>query len=183
MTQVAKLPTDLISYKLDAAHSHVGFTVRHLMSRVSGQFKEFEGTILFDAGSLELQASSVAIKAASIDTGNGQRDTHLKSADFFDVEKFASLTASTGKVSGVKGQHFKWTTDLTIHGVTKSVTFDMEFLGAAKDPWGQERIGLHGKTKVDRREFGLSWNQALETGGLLVGSDVEITLDLEAVRA
>ncbi len=183
MTKVTQAQSNLASYKVDVSHSSVGFTVRHLMSRVRGQFEEFDGTILFDASSLAFQPIQVEIKATSIGTGNKQRDDHLRSADFFEVEKFPALKASSGQVSSWSGQRFQWTTDLTIRGVTKTVTFEMEFLGAGKDPWGQERIGFHGKAKVDRKDFGLTWNQALETGGVLVGSEVEIALDLEAVRA
>lgn len=183
MTDGAHTKSTLASYKVDPSHSRVGFSIRHMMSRVEGEFKEFSGTILFDPKTMAFQPTHVEIKAASIDTGNSQRDDHLRAADFLDVERMPTLKATTGSVSNVVGTRFRWTTDLTIHGVTKATPFEVEYLGATKDPSGRERIGFRSKAKVDRKDFGLVWSQAVEAGGLVVSSEVDISIDLEAVKA
>lgn len=167
-------------YQVDPAHSRVSFSIRHMMSKVTGEFKDYQGTFKFDEAKKTFSDANIQIKATSISTGIEKRDGHLRSPDFFDVAKFPTLTATTGTVKSVGGNKYAWNTDLTIHGVTKPVVFELEFLGAAKDPWGKSMAGFHAKTKINRKDFGLQWNKAIEAGGFMVGDDVEITLDVEA---
>lgn len=170
-------------YKVDPSHSHVEFIVRHLMiSKVRGSFGTFEIQLEVDDAS-HLPTSVVAeIDAASIDTKVADRDAHLRSADFFDVEKFPQLTFKSTNVSG-SGDEFTVEGDLTIHGVTKRVALTGTFEGSGKDPWGNERVAYTAKTKVNRKDFGLNWNQALEAGGVMVGENVDIELTVEAIKA
>ncbi|HTW99144.1 MAG TPA: YceI family protein [Acidimicrobiales bacterium] len=168
------------TYVLDKAHTTVAFVARHMMvSKVRGHFNDFDGKIVVaeDPASSEVD---VTIDVASIDTREPQRDTHLKSADFFDVEKFPSITFKSTRIHGGKGE-WKVTGDLTIRDVTRPVTLDIEFLGASPDPWGGKRIGFSATTKVDREDFGLTWNAAIEAGGVVVGREVKIEIDAEAV--
>ena len=170
-------------YKIDPSHSKVGFSVRHLMiSKVSGDFKEFDGTFEFDKDKGILGAHTFTVKTASVDTQEPKRDDHLRSPDFFDVAKYPTMTFAKTKITKDGKDKYKWAGDLTIHGVTKPVTFDLEYLGAATDPYGNKRIGFTAATKISRKEFGLTWNKALETGGAVVGDDVEIKLDAEAIE-
>jgi polyisoprenoid-binding protein YceI len=171
------------SFDIDISHSSVGFTVRHLViSKVHGQFTKWSGSIAFDSANYSASKVEVSIDAASIDTRDEKRDGHLKSPDFFDVEKFPTLTFKSTKVEG-SGETVKVHGELTIHGVTKSVVLDGEYVGRGKDPWGGERIGFTAKTKIDRKDFGLGWNQALEAGGVLVGENIDITLEVQAKKA
>jgi polyisoprenoid-binding protein YceI len=168
-------------YTLDAAHSTVEFVVRHLMiSKVRGRFGTFEGTIELAPGSDLPQAIDVKIDAASIDTREPQRDAHLKSPDFFDVEKFAQLTFVSKRLEGTPAE-FRLYGDLTIHGVTREVVLDGEFEGRARDPWGGERVAYSAATTINRKDFGLTWNQALELGGVAVSDEVKIELNVQAV--
>ena len=168
-------------YAIDKAHSSVEFVVRHLMiAKVRGRFSDFEGTIELVPGSYAPQAIDVKIDAASIDTREAQRDGHLKSPDFFDVENFTHLTFASKRVEGT-ADDFKVYGDLTIHGVTKDVVLHGEFEGRASDPWGNDRAGWAASTKINRKDFGLLWNQALEAGGVMVGDEVRIELNIEAV--
>ena len=171
------------TYSIDKAHSEVTFQVRHLLTRVRGRFSDFNGTIEFDEENPERSLVDVAVQAASIDTNERDRDAHLRSADFFDVEKIPVLTFRSTDIQHKAGDRFAVTGDLTIHGVTRSVSFDVLFLGKAKDPWGNERIAFEAGTTVNRKDFGLTWNAALETGGFLVGDDVKISLSVQAVPA
>jgi polyisoprenoid-binding protein YceI len=176
--------TGLTTWKIDPSHSHVEFAVRHLMiTTVKGRFTGVEGTIRADESDRTKSEVDVSIDAASIDTREPQRDAHLRSADFFDVEAFPALTFKSRRVIGATGRGFKIVGDLTIHGVTREVVLDASEEGRAKDPWGGERAGYTATTAIKRSDFGLTWNQALETGGLLVGDEVRINLELELLRA
>mgnify|MGYP001164786668 CR=1 FL=1 len=168
-------------YAIDPSHTTVEFIVRHLMiTKVRGRFNTFEGTIELTPGSDVPQGINVKIDAASIDTREPQRDAHLKSADFFEVDKFEHLTFVSKRVEGTPDD-FRVYGDLTIHGVTREVVLEGEFEGRQADPWGNERAGYSAATKISRNEFGLLWNAALETGGVVVGDDVRIELNVEAV--
>lgn len=168
-------------YELDLSHSSVGFSVRHLMvSRTRGRFADFSGTIVIGEDPLD-SSVEVSIKAASIDTRDDGRDEHLRSADFFDVEQHPELTYRSTKVTPAAGGTWLVEGDLTIAGVTNPVPLTVTFEGGVVDPWGSARIGFEAVAEVDREAFGLSWNQALETGGFLVGKAVKIEIVAEAV--
>lgn len=171
------------TYEIDPAHSQVGFKVRHLMvSWVRGSFGTFSGQIEFDAKAPNKSSVSATIDPSTISTGNAQRDGHLKSPDFFDVAKFASITFKSKRFEG-KGGKYTLTGDLTLHGVTKEVVLAVEGLTAeSRDDWGNLRVGATATTKLARKDFGLTWNKAVETGGVVVGDEVEITLEIEASR-
>jgi polyisoprenoid-binding protein YceI len=172
------------TWKIDPVHSHVEFAVRHLMiTTVRGRFTGVQGTVVTDATDPAYTEVDVVIDPATIDTREAQRDTHLKSADFFDVEKFPTLTFKSTRVTDVKAGAFKLTGDLTIHGVTREVVLDVTSEGEAKDPWGGQRAGYSATTKIKRSDFGLTWNQVLEAGGLTVGDEIKISLDLQVVKS
>lgn len=181
-TATATAPA-LATWTIDPAHSHVEFAVRHMMiATVKGRFGGVTGTVRTDETNPANAQVEVEIDAATIDTRESQRDAHLKSADFFDVETFPKLTFTSTRITDVSGQSFKLVGDLTMHGVTREVTLDVTSEGRGTDPWGNERAGFTASGKLKRSEFGLTWNQALETGGLLVGDDIKITIDVELVR-
>lgn len=173
----------MTTYVIDADHSTLGFTIRHAdIGKTRGQFDEFNGTIeVADDSTPTGSTASATIKAASVNTRNNDRDNHLRSADFFDVETYPKWTFATTGVSGSK-ESFTLTGDLTIHGVTKSVDLEVEFLGAATDPFGNDRAAFEASTVISRKDFGLTWNAALEAGGVLVGDKVTITLEIEAIK-
>ena len=176
-------PLDPATYDIDSSHSRVGFSVRHMMvSTVRGEFKKFTGTAFIDEKNPPASKISLEADVASIDTGEAKRDAHLKSPDFFDAAKFPKLTfVSTSVARSASGYSVKG--DLTIHGVTKPVTLDVEALSPEmKDPWGGLRRGTHARAKIDRKDFGLTWNKALETGGAVVGDEVTIDLDVELLK-
>lgn len=172
------------TYRIDPTHSSANFSIKHMMiAKVHGSFDKLSGVLNYDAQDVTKSSIEVSIEAASINTREAQRDTHLKSADFFDVEKYPALTFKSSQVEE-DGDSLKVTGDLTIHGVTKSVVLDVERPSQEmKDPWGQIKIGSSGTTKIKRKDFGLNWNAALEAGGILVGEDVQITLDIQFVKA
>ena len=171
------------TWKIDPTHSQVEFAVRHLMiTTVRGRFTDVSGTVVTDEEDPTKAEVEVTINAASIDTREAQRDAHLKSADFFDVETYPAITFKSTRVTDARGDQFTLAGDLTIHGVTREVTLDVTSEGRAKDPWGGERAGYSATTKINRRDFGLTWNQALETGGFVVGDEIKISLDLELVK-
>ena len=173
----------LTTWSIDPAHSHVEFAVKHLMiATVKGRFGVVQGTARTDDSDPSRGGVEVEIDADSIDTRQAQRDAHLKSADFFDVEKFPKLTFKSTRIHDVSGDDFKLTGDLTIHGVTRPVTLDVTSEGRGKDPWGGDRAGFSATGKIKRSEFGLTWNQVLETGGFAVGDDIKISLDVELVK-
>lgn len=170
------------TYVIDRSHSTVEFVARHLMiSKVRGRFAEFEGEIEIDEVP-EQSSAKVSINADSVSTGDNTRDGHLRGADFFNVEAFPALTFATTGIEAGKGDSWKLHGDLTVRGVTKPVALDVEFDGVAQDPWGGSRIGFTASTELDREEWGLTWNQALETGGVLVGKKAKIELNVQAVR-
>jgi polyisoprenoid-binding protein YceI len=171
-------------WNIDPSHSAAQFTVRHLViSKVRGQFERWQGTIHFDPSQPEASTVSVRIDAASIDTHEPNRDQHLRSADFFDVVKYPEITFESRKVERRGTDRYRVVGDLTMHGVTRSVDLDAEYLGAGKDPWGHQRIGFFAKTSINRKDFGLNWNQVLESGGVVVSEQVEISLDVQAIDA
>jgi polyisoprenoid-binding protein YceI len=171
------------TWTIDPAHSQVEFAVRHLMiSTVRGRFAGVKGTVVSDDSDLGTAQVDVTIDVHTIDTREAQRDAHLKSADFFDAEKFPVLTFKSTRVIDVKGDRFKLVGDLTMHGVSREVTLDVTSEGRGKDPWGGERAGYSAVAKVNRSDFGLTWNQVLETGGIAVGDEIRIRLDLELVK-
>lgn len=166
------------TWTVDASHSEVGFTVKHMMvSKVRGKFSDFAADVT--AGEQFTDSTLTAtVQMASVDTGSADRDGHLKSADFFDVEQFPTMTFVATKVS-----EDELVGDLTIKDVTKQVTFDLDFGGVSPDPWGGTRAGFEAETSIDRKDFGLTWNVAVETGGVLVGDKIKIHLDIELVKA
>jgi polyisoprenoid-binding protein YceI len=174
----------LETYNFDPTHSTVGFTVRHMVvSKVRGRFAKWGGTLAFDDQDPSRSQVSVSIDAASIDTGVADRDAHLRSADFLDVEKFPTLTFQSKSVTKSGADELAVAGDLTLHGVTRPVTLEVSWGALGRDPWGNQRYGFSARTAIDRKEFGLRWNQALETGGVLVSEKVEIELELQALKA
>ena len=172
------------TWNIDTTHSSVTFSIRHLViAKVRGHFKSFSGTVQLDDAELRQSSVSVDIDAASIDTHEPKRDEHLRSADFFDVAQFPRLTFTSKRVEVEGKQIVRVVGDLSIHGVTREVTLAVEDAGRAKDPWGNQRAAFNATTSIDRKDFGLKWNQALEAGGVLVGDKVEISLDVQAVLA
>jgi polyisoprenoid-binding protein YceI len=172
-------------YKLDPAHSSAQFTVRHMMiTNVRGSFSGVEGTVAYDPDNPGDATLEATIPAANINTLEPDRDKHLKSADFLDVEKYPTITFKSRKVTPAGEGELRIAGDITIHGVTKEVVLDVEGpTGEGKDPWGNLRMGASATTKIKRSEFGLTWNAALETGGILVGDDLKIALDVSLIRS
>ncbi|HUZ19002.1 MAG TPA: YceI family protein [Acidimicrobiales bacterium] len=169
------------TYTLDKSHSVVGFVARHVMvAKVRGSFHEVEGSVTVAEDPLESHVEAI-VQIASLDTRDEQRDAHLRSADFFDAESHPVMTYRSTKVSPKGHDHWLVEGDLTIKDVTRPVVLDVEFNGASGDPWGGKRIGFSAVTEIDREEFGLTWNVALETGGVLVGKTIKIEIDAEAV--
>ncbi len=169
------------TYEIDASHSQVGFRIRHLVGKVPGRFTSFSGTVDYTAGKPKSWKVDATIDPASINTDNAKRDGHLKAADFFDVEKHPTLTFKSTKVTNVKGDAAKLHGDLTIHGVTKPVVLDLEIGGTTKDPWGNTRSGFSATGTINRKDFGIVWNKTLDAGGVMLGDDVALSLDIEAV--
>ena len=171
------------TWKIDSAHSNVEFSVRHLMiTTVKGRFAEVSGSVTTHDSDPAKGAVDVTINAASIDTREQQRDAHLRSADFFETEKYPVIAFRSTRIEDVKGDRFTLVGDLTMHGVTREVALDVTSEGRAKDPWGGERAGFTATGKLKRSDFGLTWNQALEAGGVLVGDDIKISLDVELLK-
>lgn len=170
------------TFAIDTSHSAAQFTVRHLMvAKTKGRFTDFEGTVRIAENPLE-SSVEVTIQAASINTGDDNRDGHLRNGDFLDVEAHPTLTYKSTGVRHGKGSSFVVDGDLTLHGITKPVSLDLTYEGAVVDPWGGQRAVFSASTKINREEFGLTYNQALETGGVLIGKDITIDLEVEAVR-
>jgi polyisoprenoid-binding protein YceI len=185
MTNTAVATPAITAWNIDPAHSAAEFKVKHMMiSNVKGSFTGLAGVLTEHATDSTLSFIEASIPVATISTGDAQRDGHLKSADFFDSEKFPTLDFKSTRVVRKGEAEYDVTGDLTIHGVTKAVTFAVEGPSApGKDPWGNTRIGLSATAKINRKDFGLAWNAALETGGFLVGEDVSITLDVQFIKA
>ena len=170
------------TYVLDPSHTAIGFVTRHAMvTKVRGSFEEYTGTATIDGANPSASTLNVDIKADSINTRNADRDAHVRSGDFLDVETYPEITFR-GTDFAVKGDVVEVTGDLTIRGTTKPVTFEFDFGGFGADPWGNYKAGGTAKTVINREDFGLTWNAALETGGVLVGKDVTITLDLQGAH-
>jgi len=168
------------TFQIDKAHSEATFQVRHLISKVRGRFSDFDGTIDFDQARPEQSQVSVTIRAASIDTGVADRDKHLRSDDFFAVDKYPTLTFVSTTIAPKGGNRYEVTGDLTMRGVTKSIVLPIEFLGAATDPWGNQKVAFEGEVTLNRKDYGLNWNAAIETGGFLVGDEVKVSLSIQA---
>ena len=170
-------------WNLDGTHSGINFAVRHMVvSKVRGRFAVFSGTLELDDADLAQSTIDVTIDASSIDTGTAQRDTHLRSADFFDVETYPDLRFRSTRVEDVGDGRLRVVGELTIRDTTREIVLDAEPAGRGMDPWGNERIGFVARTSIDRKDFGLQWNQLLEAGGVLVGDRVDIELDVQAVN-
>ena len=172
-----------MSWMIDPSHTRVQFSARHMMiATVRGEFKEFGGTVEFDENKPEATTVAVEIKTASVDSKDPKRDGHLISPDFFDAAQFPVMSFKSKRVEGLKGERAKLIGDLTIKDVTREVALDVEFHGLAKAPWGTTNAGFEAKGKLNRKDFGLVWNVALETGGVLVGEDININIDAEIVK-
>ncbi|MFF9126107.1 YceI family protein [Streptomyces sp. NPDC014889] len=170
-------------YTIDPSHSTLGFVARHAMvTNVKGKFNDFTGALHLDGTDPAASTASIDVKMDSIDTGSADRDGHLKSADFFKTEEFPQMTFRSTKAEALGGDDYRITGDLTILGVTRTLTIDLEFNGAAKDPFGNERVGFEGKAEILRSEWGLTWNAALETGGVLVSDRIKLNFDISAVK-
>ena len=168
------------TFSIDKAHSDVTFQVGHLITRVSGRFTDYSGTIEFDRDNPSQSKVAFTIQAASIDTAEPKRDEHLRSDDFFAATTFPTLTFTSTKITPMRGDLYDVEGDLTIRGITKRVVLPVTHLGLAKDPWGNEKLAFEAETTIDRKDFGLNWNAALETGGFLVGDEVKISLQIQA---
>jgi polyisoprenoid-binding protein YceI len=179
MTQ--QTAVDLQTYSIDPAHSRMGFTVRHMgFSKVRGSFEQFEGTVRIAAEDISTLEASATIKSETITTNDQNRDTHLRSEDFFQVEKHPTITFKSREVRNVSGNRFVLVGDFTLRGVTRQIELKAEYLGSGTDPWGGKRVAFEGTTTINRKEFGLNWNALLETGGFLVSEEVEISLEVQA---
>jgi polyisoprenoid-binding protein YceI len=179
LASLATLPLSAETFSIDPAHSEVGFTVRHLVSNVRGRFDEFSGKVNLDPKNLTASSVDFHIKATSIDTSVPDRDKHLRSADFFDVEKFPEITFKSESIKATGKNKYDVTGTLTLHGVGKKVTLPVSYLGQAKDPWGGTRAGFETVTTLNRKDYGIVWNKALDNGGMLLGEDVKVEINLE----
>jgi polyisoprenoid-binding protein YceI len=185
MSTTTPAPGTVTTWKLDPAHSVAEFKVKHMMiSNVKGTFTGLSGTLQLDEIDRTHSAVEASIDVNTINTGDAQRDGHLKSADFFDAEKYPAITFKSTNIDSTGGPDYEVTGDFTLRGVTKPVILKVEDVSTpSKDPWGNQRIGLSATTKINRKDFGLGWNAALETGGVLVGEDVTITLEAQFIKA
>jgi polyisoprenoid-binding protein YceI len=184
----AEAATDLAAltgdYNFDPAHSRFGFVARHAMvTKVRGGFNEFEGNAHLDFADPSRSSVEVTIQVASIDTRNADRDTHLRSNDFLAMDDNPQITFKSTSIGALEGQSFRMTGDLTIRGVTKAITFDVEFTGSATDPYGNRRVGFEGSTKINRKDWGVNWNAALEAGGILVSEEITLEFEISAIKA
>ncbi|MFJ9178545.1 YceI family protein [Streptomyces sp. NPDC102360] len=185
--QAAPVNPDLAAltgeYTVDPAHTTLGFVARHAMvTNVKGSFSDFTGSLHLDGSDPAKSTASFDVQMSSISTGNEDRDGHLKSADFFKIDEFPTMTFRSTSAESLGGDDYRVTGDLTILGTTKPLSIDLEFNGAAKDPFGNERVGFEGKTEILRSEWGLSWNAALETGGVLISDKIKLNFDISAIK-
>ncbi len=181
--EISRASAAVQHYDVDPAHSSVGFRVRHLgFSRVSGRFTKFDARIFFVPGDLSTLSTEVVIDASSIDTGDARRDDHLRSPDFFDIERHPHLRFASTAVRNVAGTKILLEGILTIRGIAQRVEMKGEYLGETVDPWGARRAAFEGSTRINRKDFGLNWNQELASGGFLVGNHVEISIDIQGVQ-
>jgi polyisoprenoid-binding protein YceI len=177
-------PMTTNNWNIDATHSGINFSIRHMVvSKVRGRFAKFSGNLAIDEGDITRSVVEATIDASSIDTGTAQRDTHLRSPDFFDVERFPEIRFRSTRIEKVEDDRYRVVGALTIRDVTREIALDVEYGGRARDPWGNERAGFIAKASLDRKDFGLGWNQVLEAGGVLVGDRVDIELEVQGVRA
>ena len=184
MATAVSAPGTVTTWNIDPAHSGAEFKVKHMMiSNVKGKFSGLSGVLKLDETNYARSTVEASIPVSTVNTGDEKRDGHLVSADFFDAEKFPAMTFKSTRIESVGGGDYEVTGDLTIHGVTKPVVLKLEDVSEpSKDPWGNHRIGLRGTTRINRKDFDLGWNAALETGGVLVGEEVTITLDVEFIK-
>jgi polyisoprenoid-binding protein YceI len=170
-------------YNVDASHSEVSFQVRHLVTNVRGRFNDFDGTINLDPANLEKSKVEFRVKAASIDTANEDRDKHLRAEDFFHAEKYPEITFKSTSVKKTGKDTYAVTGDFTMRGVTKRITLPVTYLGTARDPWGNDKAGFETAATLDRKDYGITWNKAVDNGGVILGDDVKIAINLEANKA
>jgi polyisoprenoid-binding protein YceI len=171
------------TFNVDSAHSNIGFSIRHLISRVTGRFTDFGGTVDLDTADPTRSSVRFTIKTTSIDTAEPKRDTHLKSPDFFDAARYPEMTFMSTKIAKAGGSTYQVTGRFSLHGVTKEITIPVEVLGTAKDPWGNERAGFSTSFTLDRKDYGIVWNKVLDAGGTFVGDEVSATINIEAIKA
>ena len=172
------------TYTLDPTHTRLGFVARHAMvTKVRGAFTDFAGTAVLDAEDPTRSHAEVTIQVASVDTGNAQRDEHLRTNDFFDAATYPEIRFVSTKAESLGDDNYRLTGDLTIKGITKSVAVDFEFTGVAADPWGNQRVGFEGKAVINRKDFGVNFNAALEAGGVLVSEKITLEFDVSAIKA
>ena len=169
-------------YAIDKTHSEAAFQVRHLITKVRGRFRDFDGMVRVDREHPERSTVEFSIDAASVDTDVADRDTHLKSPDFFDIARHPRITFVSSRIEPRGGDRYDVTGTLTLRGVARELTLPVTFLGAARDPWGNERAGFEFETKLDRKDYGMVFNTALDNGGLLLGDEVRITVNIQAIR-
>jgi polyisoprenoid-binding protein YceI len=174
-------PASTRTFTIDKAHSEAAFQVRHLVTRVRGRFSDFSGTIQLNDERPDRSSVTLTINAGSIDTSTADRDTHLRSEDFFYVDQYPTITFVSSKITRTAQGEFDVHGTLTIRGVAKDVTIPVTYLGDAKDPWGQSRVGFEAETTLNRKDYGLTWNAALETGGFLVGDEVKVSVAIQAI--
>ncbi|HEY0261862.1 MAG TPA: YceI family protein [Chitinophagales bacterium] len=170
-------------WAIDPTHSEIGFKVKHMMfTNVSGKFEKFEATVEAEDDNFENAKIEFSAEAASVSTGNADRDNHLKSGDFFDATQFPTLSFKATSFKKINSEDFELTGDFTLHGVTKTITLPVEFGGLAKDPWGNTKAGFAISGKLNRKDFGLNWNATLEAGGVLVGEEVKLAIELQLLK-
>jgi polyisoprenoid-binding protein YceI len=173
--------TTVRTYSVDKAHSEATFQVRYLLTKVRGRFSDFDGTIHFDEANPENSAIDFIIQATSIDTNEPDRDKHLRSEDFFAVEQFNTIAFKSKRIIKRGADTYDVVGDLTMHGVTNEITLPVAHLGAGKDPWGRDKIGFESESTLNRKDFGLAWNAALEAGGFLIGDEVKVSVSIQGV--
>jgi polyisoprenoid-binding protein YceI len=181
MTASTTTATAARTFSIDKSHSEVTFQVRHLLTKVRGRFTDFNGTVVFDEAQPEHSSVTLSIDTTSIDTASADRDAHLRSGDFFAVDQHPAITFASTKVTKKSAELFDVEGTLTIRGTAKTITLPVTYLGMATDPWGNARAGFETEITINRKDFGLNWNAALETGGFLVGDDVKIAVSAQAI--
>ncbi len=182
LATLVALPLRAETFAVDPAHSEVSFQIRHMVSQVRGRFNDFSGTVQLDPKNLPASSVDFHIKATSIDTNVADRDKHLRSADFFDVEKYPEITFKSESIKPAGKDKYDVTGTLTLHGVSKKVTVPVTLGGQVKDPWGNTRAGFEIETTLDRKDYGIVWNKALDSGGVMLGDDVKVAINLETVK-
>ena len=182
LSALAVIPASAETYTIDPGHSEVSFQIRHMVSQVRGRFNAFSGTVQMDPKNLAGSSVEFKIKADSIDTNVADRDKHLRGADFFDTEKFPEITFKSKSVKAAGKDKYNVTGTLTMHGVSKDITLPVTFLGEAKDPWGGTRAGFETATTLNRKDYGIVWNKAVDNGGVLLGDDVKVEINLETTK-